>query len=149
VKPEIFYAKEHRDSANRKGVVKKPKMSVSSHRVRTARHAADMPMSNTSSPVIDSKQVHDDFAFDVNQEVRHSVPDVTSPRRRFVSIRILPARDVGDGSLSSDKIAQAIMQQANDPQSKLRNTPGLQGILGAFLAPRGIDPGSKSTPAEK
>ncbi len=119
--------------------------SVSSHRVRTARHAADMPMSNLSAPVIDSNEVDADSVFRPYRDLP-TESDSAFPRRRLVSIRILPARDVGDGSLTSDKIAQAIMQQANDPQSKLRNTPGLQGILGAFLAPRGIDPGSQSNP---
>ena len=117
-----------------------------SQRRRTARHAADMPLSNTGRAEPDE---HQHVSSEDSVPSDNQPEDFTSPKRRLVSIRILPHRAGEDASLSSDKLAQAILEQANDPQSKLRTTPGLEGILGAFLAPRGIDPGLFPLPRRK
>lgn len=100
-----------------------------------------MPASNVPMQIDGFEPGPDNVEDLLDDGKNRNTTDFATQRRRLLAIRILPPMDGDDASLTSDKLAQAIMQQANDPQSKLRNTIGLEGILGAFLAPRGIDPG--------
>ena len=115
------------------------KMHTTARR-RTARNAADMPLSNSPPNISDTDPNSKGLEF-IQVDNDRNKPEPTNPKRRLVSIRILPPRDGEIRALTSEQVAQQIMQQANDPQSKMRTTIGLEGILGAFLAPRGIDPG--------
>lgn len=50
-------------------------------------------------------------------------------------VKILPER--GGGGVTAAQLAQTLMRQANDPSSALRAAPGLQGVQGALLVPKG------------
>ena len=62
-----------------------------------------------------------------------------SATRKLISIRIKPPVNGGDG-LSSSQLAQMLLEQINDPQSKLHASIGRHGALGAgVLAPPDSD----------
>ena len=116
-----------------------------SGRIRTARHVADMPLSN---PVPEKKPPPSLPSLPTQEApvAGYATPDPPAPQKRLVSIRILPPKPDEINALTSAQIAQILIKEANDPNSALRNTKGLEGIYSAFLAPRGMAAGMCATP---
>ena len=134
-----------------------------SSRIRTARHVADAPDSNTggssyaasigqsdASGANDAGWAHDESPiFSGVSNVApppapqgHAAPQFVThapaARQRIMRVKILPEPG---GTLSqrtsAAQLAQILMRQANDPSSELRTAPGLRGVQGALLVPKG------------
>jgi hypothetical protein len=96
-----------------------------SSKIRTARHVANLH--DTDSVKTPQTSVY--------QENSVSGSSTSSASRKLVSIRIQPPRHGEEGAISSEKLAERLLEMINDPQSKLRATVGLEGIQGHGVRP--------------
>eukprot|EP00293_Proteomonas_sulcata_P009063 CAMPEP_0184307256 /NCGR_PEP_ID=MMETSP1049-20130417/16056_1 /TAXON_ID=77928 /ORGANISM="Proteomonas sulcata, Strain CCMP704" /LENGTH=150 /DNA_ID=CAMNT_0026619715 /DNA_START=370 /DNA_END=819 /DNA_ORIENTATION=+ len=95
-------------------------------RIRTAKHVADMPASNP--PGSQPGRVG---------ESGSPVASTGPPKPKAKKLIAVQIRPDPEGGNSAAQLAQALMRQAHDPNSRLRAIPGLKSVSNAFLAPKG------------